>query len=150
MGLAAREKRWAPVIAEACRKHGVPVVWGLAMAYAESLFEPGTIIHSGGDGKRGGAWGMFQMTLKTARGEGFAGEPESLLDPVTNCDIAMRFVAGLMRRHGDDLRDVASAYNSGKSFAKAPASTRLTHVPHVLEAARRYAARSDLLTMRVG
>ena len=146
--LPDREKKYGPIIVEAMRGEGVPSSWGLAFARVESSLRPNAVNNTGGDATRGGAWGLFQMTLKTAQECGFKGEGEDLLDAEVNAEIAARFLARLMIPYRT-LRDVASAYNSGHPYASAPESTRDRYVPLILKYVDEYAARSDLLTMRV-
>ena len=145
--LAERERLWGPAIADAMRELGVPAVWGLAIARHESSFRPEACNLTNGDGARGGAWGLFQMTFKTAQGLGYLGEPSGLLVPPVNIDLAAMLLARLTIPY-KTLRDVAAAYNSGKPFASAPESTRLKYVPRIIALTEQYAARSDLLSMR--
>lgn len=93
---------------------------------------------TGGDGLRGGAYGLCQVTLKTAKGLGFVGPVELLLKPEVNADLAAKLVAQLHKRY-TQLADVAAAYNSGKPYAKAPQVTRERYVPAVLEFAEGFA-----------
>lgn len=127
-----RRKRLQPIIENEFRLHDLPVSWGLAFAYVESRFRPWVVNMDGGDGRRGGAWGLFQMTLRTAHGLGFPNnaEPSQLLDPSLNTYYAVELLRDLNRQY-HNLRDVAAAYNSGKPFALAPESTRSTYVPNV-------------------
>lgn len=115
--------------------HSLPVNWGLALARQESGIRPWARNNIGGDRRRGGAWGLFQMTLETAQGLGYRGDGYGLLDPVLNADYAARLVAQL-RNRWQSLQDVAAAYNSGKPYALAPATTRLTYCPRVLQFAK--------------
>lgn len=110
----------------------LPVNWGLAIARQESGFRPWARNNIGGDKARGGAWGLFQVTLGTAQGLGYRGDGPGLLDPVVNADYAARLVAEL-RNQWHSLQDVAAAYNSGKAYALAPATTRLVYCPRVLQ-----------------
>lgn len=145
MSLAEREAAYGPIIVAAMRINGVPPEWGLAIARVESVFEPGARNGEGGDGRRGGAWGIFQMTLKTARDEGYQGTGEGLLDATVCADVAGRLLSRLQTAHRV-LEDVASCYNSGKPVMRAPKSTRTKYVPLVVRLAREYVKRWDLIT----
>jgi soluble lytic murein transglycosylase-like protein len=103
-----------------------------------------------GDVRRGGAWGLCQLTAQTARevdarngGEWRArgGELEQLLDPELNVALASHLIreesaraaaAGFPYGSETHAANVASAYNSGRLLKDAPASTRDTHVPRFL------------------
>lgn len=139
---APKDERFAfylPVLKEAAEKHDVPLSWLLAIAEIESSFRASAVTMSGGDGKRGGSYGICQMSLKTARALGFAGVPSALLEVRLNADLACSLLKQNRQRFGaDNLRDVAAAYNSGKRFSRAPASTRGHYVPTVLMLARGY------------
>lgn len=130
-----RLKRYRPLIEAAFMSKHLPVHWGLSIAKQESGFRPWARNDIGGDRRRGGAWGLFQMTLETAQGLGYRGDGPGLLDPVLNADYAARFIAEL-RNKWHNLQDVAAAYNSGKPYPLAPATTRLTYCPRVVQFAR--------------
>jgi len=93
----------------------------------------------GPDGARGGAYGLTQMTLRTARAFDPDVTGEELLDPVVNLRFAGLLLAENRARAGADWRDVAAMWNSGRPFDSAPEVTRYRYVPKVLEAANRYA-----------
>jgi len=46
----------------------------------QALFDPKAAVNTGPDGARGGAWGLTQITEKTARGYGYMGSMSALLD----------------------------------------------------------------------
>lgn len=118
-----RRKRLYPVIAKVFREHGLLPSWGLAFAYCESNFRPWVVTESGGDGRRGGAWGLFQMTFRTAQGLGFVGVANKLLDAEFNTQIAAKYIAQHKANYGD-LLNVAARYNSGRPFYLAPGSAQ--------------------------
>lgn len=62
---------------------------------------------------RSAAYGLMQLLPETARGLGYAGPDEGLLDPDTNVMLGTKLWAQLMRNFGPDRRRVYSAYNSG-------------------------------------
>lgn len=92
---------------------------------------------SGPDAARGGAWGLTQLTLTTARSlePGITGQ--QLLDGVSNLRVAGLLLRDNARRSVDD-KDTAAMWNSGKLYDRAPTSTRNSYVPKVLEAAKKY------------
>lgn len=109
----------------------------LGIIDVESSWNEAATNLSGPDAARGGAWGLTQLTLTTAK----ALEPDvtgqELLDGVTNLRVAGLLLRDNARRSVDD-RDVAALWNSGKLYDRAPASTRNVYVPKVLNAARKY------------
>ncbi len=111
----------------------------LGIIKVESNWNPGATNLVGPDGARGGAYGLTQMTLRTARAFDPDVTGEQLLDPVTNLRFAGLLLADNRSRAGADWRDVAAMWNSGRPFDQAPEVTRYRYVPKVLEAANRYA-----------
>lgn len=114
------EKRFAEVFAKYSAMYDIPVEWLYAFARQESSMRPGIITRTGGDGERGGAFGLFQVTLKTARAYGFKGQPTELLDIDTNTYWACQDIKYWRARHGDSILDVYARYNSGKTYSRAP------------------------------
>lgn len=104
---------------------GVPLAWMIAFAKHESNLNPNARNCTGNDGAQGCAWGMGQVTLDTARGYGFTGEPEQLLDPDVNAHFMAVKLADARARWGDSLPDAAAYYNSGRSYAAALAEPRV-------------------------
>lgn len=137
-----RELKYAPMIADEARKTTVPPSWAIAIARRESAFKPEALVISASDGKRGGAYGLMQMTLKTARSLGFHGDPEELLSPTLNIYYGVALLAEL---HASDERllDVAARYNSGKPYGRAPKVTVNEYVPYVVKWAGLYSPKWD-------
>jgi soluble lytic murein transglycosylase-like protein len=111
----------------------LPGELGAALARKESGFIPETTVLYGPDGDRGGAYGMFCMTVKTARGLGFTDEPDTLLDPATCALWAGQLCVQNWERFDGDLEDVICAYNSGKPKKFAPAITVADYLPKVIK-----------------
>jgi soluble lytic murein transglycosylase-like protein len=133
-----RRKRLQPFITEAWRSAGLLPSWGLAFAMCESEFRPWWVNKTHGDGRRGGAFGLYQMTLATARSLGFLGEPEELLDLDINAHMAIKLIKDdLMKRGFKGLRDIACGYNSNCTYARAPA--KKVEMGRVIHDARGYA-----------
>ena len=134
---AVRLARYRGYVEAAFIAHGLPAAWGLAIARQESAFRAGVSVLTGGDGVRGGSYGLMQMSMTTARGLGYAGDAKTLLIPTVNCMLSAKLVAQLRSRYLN-LRDVAAAYNSGKPFDRAPHSTRTHYVPNVQRYAQEF------------
>jgi soluble lytic murein transglycosylase-like protein len=79
----------------------------------------------------GGAIGMMQIKLATARGLGYTGSAEGLRDPETNLTYAVKYLAGAYRAaHGDHDRTVRY-YAGGYYFvAKRQRLERALHLRH--------------------
>jgi len=136
--LRLRENKYGPIIRAEFEHRMVPYTWGMAFARQESAFRPQSFNSMGGDGRRGGAFGMFQLTLLTARTLRFSGQPTELLNPQVNAMWAATLVSDLYARYAGKLTDVAAAYNSGKPFAKAPNVTRAIYVPNIVRYVAEY------------
>lgn len=124
----------------------------LATIDTESNWVASAVNDGPGDAARGGAWGLTQITLKTAidvddQNGGEWGrvcpgrDPRTLLDPwwcLTLSSHLLRENAAHAAAAGFEVgtelhaANVASLYNSGRLLASAPASTRDVHVPRFL------------------
>lgn len=118
---------------------GLPAALGLAIARIESNFNPVAVNLAAGDKKRGGAYGLCQITYKTAQLLGFNGQPENLYEPKLNISLAAKLCdsnASRVKHPFDSLewrQDVLSSYNCGKPYLRAPHITRDLYVPKGLE-----------------
>lgn len=134
-----------PIIAQAFSHVGLPPTLGLALARQESDFRVDAVATHPADIARGGAYGALQMTLKTARGLGYQGPPEGLLDATENARWAAELCAQNAKRtkapigSQDWVYDLAAMYNSGRPFAKAPEVTRKDYAPRVWSFYKEYA-----------
>ncbi len=144
-GITARLAQYGPILAKAFIAHKLPVAWALAIAATESEFRPGVANHSKGDERRGGSYGLCQLSLQTAREFAPAATPGDLLEPAKNAAIAAMFVATLRRRFGNEFSDIVSAYNSGRPLERAPDTTRNVHVPRALRNLDLYATEAAAL-----
>jgi soluble lytic murein transglycosylase-like protein len=128
-----RLRLYRPIIERIFKDLGLDPVWGLAIARQETALKAWLINDGPGDAGRGNAWGLFQMTLLTANDRGFVGDPHILLDPEVNTAYAAKHIKWLDGRF-HNLRDVASAYNSGRPFHKVPdrmwSATKKMWIPH--------------------
>jgi hypothetical protein len=111
---------------------GLDPLWGSALARQESNLINTARVLTGTDGGRGGAWGPLQITLKTARGWGFTGDPELLHDPEVAAALAVKAIKDARIT---TLEDLGSFWNAGQRwFSKLPADhvTRVKYVPSLL------------------
>lgn len=131
--VSERIRKYAPRVVAASKAAGVDPLYMLATAYHESRFDPDAVNMTGGDLARGGAFGMFQMTFKTAAALGYKGAPEGLKDFETNLSYALKLARQNAER-AEKLDDMASLYNSGKKYYDAPAVTRTMYVPAIKSA----------------
>jgi soluble lytic murein transglycosylase-like protein len=125
------------LVKDAAARAGVPAGVLEAIVDIESSWDPSASNRTGGDEARGGAFGLTQLTLKTARSFDPRVTPEDLLDPVKHLIIASKLMADNARRSRDP-KDLASMWNSGKVFDKAPEVTRESYVPRFLTALSKY------------
>lgn len=126
-----REKLYLPVVCKAFVAEGLPPELGAAIVRQESNWDPDATVLTGGDGRRGGAYGLCQMTLKTAGGLDRGATPARLMSPEYNCKLAAKLCRENWDRAKGRLVDVLSRYNSGKDFFHAPETTKLVYVPGV-------------------
>jgi soluble lytic murein transglycosylase-like protein len=86
---ASRAKLEA-LIASHAQANGVPVSLVHRVVVRESRYRPGAV-------GKGGALGLMQIKLATARGLGYRGSAQGLLDADTNLKYAVRYLAGAYR-----------------------------------------------------
>lgn len=141
--IEARLQQYGPILVRTFVKHGLPGVWGVAIARHESAFIPSAANLVGKDGDRGGAWGLCQVTLRTARDLDPNITHQDLLVPGTNADIAARICAEANGRRPGSLVDVLARYNSGVPYAQCPKKTRETYIPRVLRFVSQYAGYAE-------
>ena len=123
-----------PMIREKFSQKKIPIALGLAIAMKESSMNYNVKpVMSAWDGKRGGSYGLFMMSFRTARDLGFTGSAEQLSQVKKNISMAAKLIDQDMRRFKRFLPDVISAYNCGDGINNAPQSTRDFYVPKVLE-----------------
>lgn len=140
--LAQREKLYGPNIVDAFATVGIDTAWALALARIESLFDPQARVETGTDGARGGAYGLFQITRKTARELGMNDSKEYLLTVDGNIDTCVELTQANAGRCVTK-EDLYAMHNSGKVFRFAPKKTREQYVPRAMAAYAEYKARID-------
>jgi soluble lytic murein transglycosylase-like protein len=104
---SAQRPQFDAMIATHAQANGVPEALVHRVIVRESRYRPGVV-------GRGGAMGLMQIKLATARGLGYTGTAEGLRDPNTNLTYGVKYLAGAYRAaHGDHTRSVhyyASGY----------------------------------------
>jgi len=117
----AQRSQYEELVARHAQANGVPVELVHRVIVRESRYRPSLV-------GRGGAIGMMQIKLATARGLGYTGTAEGLRDPDTNLTYAVKYLAGAYRAaNGDQNRAVA--YYAGGYYYVAKRQ-RLAHGRH--------------------
>lgn len=99
------------LIREAANRYGVDPNLVKAFVRQESNFNPRA--------KRveaqlsDASYGLMQILYSTARGEGYNGTPEGLLDPVTNLNYGVLYLKRCLTRTDQNAAAAASMYNGG-------------------------------------
>ncbi|MFQ5974320.1 MAG: lytic transglycosylase domain-containing protein [Alphaproteobacteria bacterium] len=126
----------ALVVEEATRM-GVPVSLALAVAHAESSFDPNALSHKG-------ARGVMQIMPKTALGEYGIG-PELLWNPRINVRLGLHFLKRLLWRYRGRTDLALSYYNGGSAVGDLPHARVIPatalYVERVERLRRRYSGR---------
>ena len=103
----AQRRQYEEMVAKHAQANGVPVELVHRVIVRESRYQPGLV-------GRGGAIGMMQIKLATARGLGYTGTAEGLRDPETNLAYAVKYLAGAYRaangNHDQAVRYYAGGY----------------------------------------
>jgi len=98
------------MIASHAQANGVPVALVHRVVVRESRYQPQVI-------GKGGAMGLMQIKLATARGLGYRGTARGLLDPETNLTYAVRYLAGAYRVAGGNHDRAVMHYARGYYYA---------------------------------
>ncbi len=117
----AQRSQYEELVARHAQANGVPVELVHRVIVRESRYRPGLV-------GRGGAVGMMQIKLATARGLGYTGTAEGLRDPDTNLTYAVKYLAGAYRAAGGN-QNRAVAYYAGGYYYVAKRQ-RLAHGRH--------------------
>jgi len=99
--MALPRDKWQAQIRQAARKHGVPEDLALALANAESGFNPNARSPVG-------AIGLFQLMPGTAKG--LKVNPH---DPMQNIDGGVRYLKQQLKTFGGNVPNALAAYNAG-------------------------------------
>jgi len=113
-------------VAREARGLGVPVSLALAVAHAESNFDPRARSHKG-------ARGVMQIMPRTAMGE-YGIPAEQLWNPRINVRLGLHFLRRLLKRYRGRTELALSYYNGGSAVGDLPNA-------RVIPATSRYVAR---------
>jgi soluble lytic murein transglycosylase-like protein len=102
----AQRSQYDEMVARHAQANGVPVELVHRVIVRESRYRPGLV-------GRGGAIGMMQIKLATARGLGYTGTAEGLRDPETNLTYAVKYLAGAYRAANGDHDRTVGYYAGG-------------------------------------
>jgi soluble lytic murein transglycosylase-like protein len=117
----AQRSRYEELVARHAQANGVPVALVHRVIVRESRYNADLL-------GRGGAIGLMQIKLATARGLGYTGTAEGLRDPETNLTYAVKYLAGAYRAANGD-HDRAVRYYAGGYYYVAKRQ-RLEHGRH--------------------
>jgi soluble lytic murein transglycosylase-like protein len=106
----AQRSQYDEMVARHAQANGVPVELVHRVIVRESRYRPGLV-------GRGGAIGMMQIKLATARGLGYTGTAEGLRDPETNLTYAVKYLAGAYRAANGDQNRAVGYYAGGYYYA---------------------------------
>ena len=98
------------LIAAHAAKNGVPEALVHRVVLRESRYNPRLV-------GRGGCIGLMQIKLATARGVGYGGSAEGLLDPETNLAYGIKYLAGAYRAAGGNADRAVGYYTTGYYYA---------------------------------
>jgi soluble lytic murein transglycosylase-like protein len=94
------------MISRHAQQEGLPEALVHRVVIRESRYKPGVV-------GAGGAMGLMQIKLATAREMGYAGTAAGLLDPETNLTYAVRYLAGAYRVAGGNADRAVANYARG-------------------------------------
>lgn len=125
------------MIREEARNLGIPVALALAVAHAESYFDPRAESHVG-------ARGVMQIMPATSRGE-YGIHPDLLWDPRINIRLGLHFLGRLLERYRGRVDLALSYYNGGSAVGVLPRARVIPatagYVRKVLRLRREYQTR---------
>jgi len=129
-------KAMRALVAREARALGVPVPLALAVAHAESNFDPRALSDKG-------ARGVMQVMPATAQGE-YGLHPDHLWDPRINVRVGLHFLRRLIERYRGRTDLALSWYNGGSAVGDLPDAQVIPatrgYVEKVLRLERLYAA----------
>lgn len=106
-----------------------------AIGYVETRWRLGLVNRSGADGERGGSYGPFQLSEKTARAYGYTGSMDAIK---SDADLAAEWAARILaKRPGGPpatIEDAAAWWNGGKTSAAALGAKHMTRVDYIPKA----------------
>lgn len=107
-GAPAPSPQLAALIAHHANANGVPAELAHRVIMRESRYNPSA--------RNRLYWGLMQISHATARGVGYRGPAQGLLDPNTNLRYGMAYLGNAYRVAGGDQRRAAKLYASGYYF----------------------------------
>ncbi len=102
---SADQSQYSSMVASHAAANGVPVELVHRVIMRESRYQPRAISK--------GNYGMMQIRLGTARGMGYTGSAEGLLDPETNLTYAVKYLAGAYQAAGGNYDRAVHYYAAG-------------------------------------
>ena len=105
------------LIARKAAEHGVPAPLADAVARVESRYNPRA--------SSAGNFGLMQIRLQTARGEGYAGGAQGLLVAETNAHFGIKHLARAYRMAGGDVCGTVMRYQSGLAATRMSGANRV-------------------------
>ncbi len=105
----AQRSSYEAMAASHAAANGVPVSLVHRVIMRESRYNPRAVSK--------GNYGIMQIRLGTARGLGYTGSAEGLLDPNTNMTYAVKYLAGAYKVAGGNESRAVSLYASGYYYA---------------------------------
>ena len=100
------------LVATEARQIGVPVALAMAVARAESNFDPRALSHKG-------ARGVMQVMPDTALGD-YGIQPDRLWEPRINIRLGLHFLKRLIKRYRGRVDLALSYYNGGAAVGNWP------------------------------
>jgi soluble lytic murein transglycosylase-like protein len=111
--------KYDELIAAHAQENLVPEALVHRVIVRESKYQPALV-------GRGGAIGLMQIKLATARGLGYAGTAQGLRDPDTNLKYGIKYLAGAYRAAKGDLTRAVHYFAAG--YYQVAKQQRLEHV----------------------
>jgi soluble lytic murein transglycosylase-like protein len=124
---AQQRSQYEALVAAHAQANLVPDTLVHRVIVRESKYQPNLI-------GRGGAIGLMQIKLATARGLGYTGDAAGLRDPETNLTYGIKYLAGAFRAAGGN-HDRAVRYYAG-GYYYAAKQQRLQHLKEARTGAR--------------
>jgi soluble lytic murein transglycosylase-like protein len=116
----AQHAEYDALVATHARANGIPEALVHRVIVRESGYRPALM-------GRGGAIGLMQIKLATARALGYTGDAAGLRDPNTNLTYAVRYLAGAYRAANGDHNRAVHYYAAG--YYQVAKRQRLHHGP---------------------
>src|ERR1700689_5745338 len=121
-GAWAQHAEYDALVATHARANGVPEALVHRVIVRETRYRPGLV-------GRGGAIGLMQIKLATARGLGYTGDAAGLRDPETNLAYAVKYLAGAYRAAKGDYDRAVHYFAAGYYYV-----AKQQRIEHVKEA----------------